>query len=185
MFTSRASASTFSGCAYSLSIRSRTRRSRARSARRCAWTRARRHSGLHMRTLPFGVRLPFQRRLRASGVPAQAGLRDSSGTESGLMTVQRGPGGGPGGRPAGQALPLWCTAAFLMGGRDVGPHGRIDTRTAQRTSWMRTRLPAGSRNAQSRTPYGCSVGSWTTSVSPACTFSNVASRSGVASRIQP
>jgi hypothetical protein len=28
---------------------------------------------------------------------------------------------------------------------------------------MRIRLPAGSRKAQSRTPYGCSVGSWTTS----------------------
>ena len=33
----------------------------------------------------------------------------------------------------------------------------------QRSSWMRTMLPAGSRRAQSRTPYGCSVGSWTTS----------------------
>ena len=28
---------------------------------------------------------------------------------------------------------------------------------------MRIRLPAGSQKAQSRTPYGCSVGSWTTS----------------------
>ena len=34
---------------------------------------------------------------------------------------------------------------------------------------MRIRLPAGSRKAQSRTPYGCSVGSWTTSAPPACT----------------
>jgi hypothetical protein len=30
---------------------------------------------------------------------------------------------------------------------------------------MRIRLPAGSRTAQSRTPYGCSVGYWTTSPS--------------------
>jgi hypothetical protein len=28
---------------------------------------------------------------------------------------------------------------------------------------MRIRFPAGSRTAQSRTPYGCSVDSWTTS----------------------
>src|SRR4029077_5509555 len=49
-------------------------------------------------------------------------------------------------------------------------------RLHERTSWMRTMLPAGSRSAQSRTPYGCSVGSWTTSTSPACTFSNVPSR---------
>jgi hypothetical protein len=57
--------------------------------------------------------------------------------------------------------------------------------SAQRSSWMRTRLPAGSRKAQSRTPYGCSVGSWTTSASLACTFSKVPSRSEVANRIQP
>ena len=31
-------------------------------------------------------------------------------------------------------------------------------------------LPAGSRKAQSRTPYGWSVGSWTTSASPASSF---------------
>ena len=60
-----------------------------------------------------------------------------------------------------------------------------DCRTAQRSSWMRTRLPAGSRKAQSRIPYGCSVGSWTTSASPACTLSKVPLRSAVASRIQP
>ena len=36
-------------------------------------------------------------------------------------------------------------------------------RTAQGSSWMRIRLPAGSRKAQSRIPYGCWVGSWTTS----------------------
>ena len=33
----------------------------------------------------------------------------------------------------------------------------------QLTSWMRIRLPAGSRTEKSRTPHGCSVGSWTTS----------------------
>lgn len=76
-------------------------------------------------------------------------------------------------------------AVFFAGGRDAGRHGRIDDRTAQRISWMRIRLPAGSRKAQSRMPYGCSVGSCTTSASPACTFSKVPSRSRVASRIQP
>ena len=42
---------------------------------------------------------------------------------------------------------------------------------------MRIRLPAGSRTAQSRTPHGWSVGSWTMSASRACSRSNVASRS--------
>ena len=37
--------------------------------------------------------------------------------------------------------------------------------------------------AQSRTPYGWSVGSWTTSASPACSRSNVPSRSSVARRM--
>ena len=45
---------------------------------------------------------------------------------------------------------------------------------------MRIMLPAGSRKAQSRTPHGWSVGSCTTSASPACSFSKVPSRSGVA-----
>ena len=58
-----------------------------------------------------------------------------------------------------------------------------DRRTAQRSSWMRIRLPAGSRKAQSRTPYGCSVGSWTTSASLACSRSKVPSRSLVARRM--
>ncbi len=57
---------------------------------------------------------------------------------------------------------------------------RCDRRTAHRSSWMRIRLPAGSRTAQSRTPYGCSVGSWTTSASLACSRSKVPSRSAVA-----
>ena len=57
---------------------------------------------------------------------------------------------------------------------------RARSASAQRSSWMRIRLPAGSRKAQSRTPYGCSVGSWTTSASPACSRSNVPSRSVVA-----
>jgi hypothetical protein len=49
--------------------------------------------------------------------------------------------------------------------------GRLRLRTlllqqgAQRSSWMRIRLPAGSRKAQSRIPYGWSTGSWTTSAS--------------------
>jgi hypothetical protein len=55
-----------------------------------------------------------------------------------------------------------------------------DRRTAQRSSWIRIRLAAGSRTAQSRTPYGCSVGSWTTSAPLACTRSKVPSRSLVA-----
>jgi Single-strand binding protein family len=65
------------------------------------------------------------------------------------------------------------------------PHGAVcagygfGRRMAQRSSWMRSRLPAGSRKAQSRTPYGCSVGSWTTSASPDCSRSKVPSRSSV------
>ena len=51
---------------------------------------------------------------------------------------------------------------------------------AQRRCWMRSRLPAGSRTAQSRTPYGCSIGSWTISAPLACTCSKVLSRSAVA-----
>src|SRR5205085_10707440 len=35
-------------------------------------------------------------------------------------------------------------------------------RTPQRSSWTRIRLPAGSRKAQSRMPYRCSIGSWIT-----------------------
>src|SRR5207248_1518705 len=47
-------------------------------------------------------------------------------------------------------------------------------------AWVkRTMLPAGSRNAQSRTPYGWSIGSWSTSPPPARMCSNVASQSGV------
>jgi SnoaL-like domain len=53
-------------------------------------------------------------------------------------------------------------------------------RTVQRSSLMRIRLPAGSRNAQSRIPYGCSVGSCTTSAPPASSLSKVPSRSLVA-----
>ena len=71
----------------------------------------------------------------------------------------------------------------------VGEHrpiGRRDKASEkhlrQRSSWMRTRLPAESRTAQSRTPYGCSVGSCTTSASPACSRSKAPSRSLVASR---
>ena len=62
--------------------------------------------------------------------------------------------------------------------------GRDERRSAQRSSWMRIRLPAGSRMAQSRTPHGWSVGSWTMSASPACSRSNVPSRSLVA-RLMP
>ncbi len=54
---------------------------------------------------------------------------------------------------------------------------------SQRSSWMRIRFPAGSRTAQSRTPYGWSVGSWTISTSLACSRSKVSSRSAVARRM--
>ena len=48
-------------------------------------------------------------------------------------------------------------------------------------SWlMRIMLPVGSRKAQSRTPQGWSIGSWTTSAPLACSRSNVPSRSSVA-----
>ncbi len=39
----------------------------------------------------------------------------------------------------------------LLHGAVCAGHGR-DRRTAQRSSWTRIRLPAGSRTAQSRTP---------------------------------
>ena len=42
---------------------------------------------------------------------------------------------------------------------------------------MRTRLPDGSRNAQSRAPQGWDAGSCSTSAPDARTFSNVVSRS--------
>ena len=57
--------------------------------------------------------------------------------------------------------------------------------SAQLSSWMRTMFPAGSRKAQSRIPYGCSVGSWTTSALIAWRCSKVPSRSLVANRIHP
>jgi hypothetical protein len=69
--------------------------------------------------------------------------------------------------------------------RYAAVHMGCDRRAAQCSSWMRIRLPAGSRKAQSRIPYGCSVGSWTTSALPACSRSKVPSRSLVARRIQP
>jgi len=74
----------------------------------------------------------------------------------------------------------WISASRYASVQSMAHHP-----AAQRSSWMRTRLPAGSRKAQSRIPYGCSVGSWTTSASPACSRSNVPSRSLVARRIQP
>src|SRR4051794_5160490 len=64
-------------------------------------------------------------------------------------------------------------------------HLRSSSMARQRSSWIRTRFPAGSRTAQSRVPHACSIGSCTISMSLAWTFSNVASRSGVASMIQP
>ena len=50
-------------------------------------------------------------------------------------------------------------------------------------SWRRIRLPAGSRKAQSRTPYGWSIGSWTTSAALACIRAKAPSRSLVARRM--
>ena len=44
---------------------------------------------------------------------------------------------------------------------------------------LRTRLPDGSRNAQSRAPHGWDTGSWSTSAPDARTFSKVVSRSSV------
>jgi hypothetical protein len=70
-----------------------------------------------------------------------------------------------GARPAG-ATPLWDWigdgAATVFSYQDATvvwrralPTARPDyCRTAQGSSWMRIRVPAGSRKAQSRTPYG-------------------------------
>jgi hypothetical protein len=61
-----------------------------------------------------------------------------------------------------------------------GGEGNSRAGQSQRASLMRTRLPAGSRRAQSRTPYGWSAGSWTTSAPLACSCANMPSRSSVA-----
>lgn len=70
------------------------------------------------------------------------------------------------------------------------PRGLMHARTARRPNrgapyfglrWVkRSMLPAGSRKAQSRTPYGWSIGSWSTSPPAARIRSNVASQSSVA-----
>ena len=60
--------------------------------------------------------------------------------------------------------------------------GSLACSSCQRSCWRRIRLPAGSRRAQSRTPYGWSIGSWTISAPLACSRSKVPSRSLVARR---
>ena len=92
---------------------------------------------------------------------------------------------------ASGAAPLTPQMTPYMGNLVSAPDGTrlctwLRSPTSQRSSWMRIRLPAGSRKAQSRMPYGCSVGSWTTSAaSLACSRPKVPSRSLVAKRIQP
>ena len=91
-----------------------------------------------------------------------------------------GPSGVRPGRPRG--------GLAARGRRRVSRRARAGPRSGrltQPTAWMRIMLPAGSRKAQSRIPYGWSVGSWTTSAPLACTRSKVPSRSVEANRIQP
>ena len=62
----------------------------------------------------------------------------------------------------------------------AGPRPELRWTGGDGQAWaMRTRLPEGSRKAQSRTPQGWEAGSWRTSAPDARTFSNVASRSSV------
>ena len=63
--------------------------------------------------------------------------------------------------------PQWPPGAALPGGYALGP------------CEIRTMLPEGSRNAQSRGPQDWSIGSWSTSAPDARTFSKVASTSSV------
>ena len=48
----------------------------------------------------------------------------------------------------------WLSAACGAGDCVSVFVAMLDRQRAQRSSWMRIRLPAGSRKAQSRTPYG-------------------------------
>src|SRR5215469_8552798 len=66
----------------------------------------------------------------------------------------------------------------LRGGTAI--HLNPGERRSHGLRWLnRTRLPDGSRNAQSLTPSGWSIGSCTTSPPPVWTCSKVASRSSV------
>src|SRR5204863_9381388 len=64
----------------------------------------------------------------------------------------------------------------IAGPAEVSTCHRLHRRRLQACA-MRTRLPDGSRKAQSRAPHGWDVGSWSTSAPDARTFSNVVSRS--------
>ena len=87
---------------------------------------------------------------------------------------------GPGAGHDGGRIVFEGTPADLVADR-LHPHRRAPRGVRQPfEGWLiRTSLPAGSRNAQSRTPYGWSIGSWMTSAPDARIVSNVASTSPV------
>ena len=173
----------------------------------------RRHEALHERAVGLvdqplrlgGDRAEHQRALARAGDPGehrQPALRDLDADvlevvharavhADHVVAVGAGGCGRPRAGPRGRAHGVSIRRRYGAGrgrGRGRSPRrGELPAPPAprdQRSSWMRIRLPAGSRTAQSRTPYGCSVGSWTTSASLACTRSNAPSRSWVASRMR-
>jgi RNA polymerase sigma factor (sigma-70 family) len=124
--------------------------------------------------------------------PAIAALIDAEAPAGVRSALRPGRSRLPRPRPGRRDLPAcpvrdpapW-TRALVSAPPGTGPCTWPRSPAAQRSSWRRIRLPAGSRKAQSRIPYGCSTGSWTTSASLACSRSKVPSRSLVARRIQP
>src|SRR4051795_247206 len=129
--------------------------------------------------------------LQRCGAGVQCGADEAvDGARLGNHERQREPTE-PGGRRLGSPdtqLPVQVKGGGVERGSGIGVRHLQDDGVDgghQRTSWIRTRLPAGSRTAQSRTPYGWSVGSWTISASLDCSCSKVPSRSLVASRMLP
>ena len=122
-----------------------------------------------------------QRALARAGHPGEHGEPPLGDLDADVLEVVD-----PGARAPGSRRGRGSRARCPRAG---GPRPRAGSR--QRPSaagaadcWIRIMLPAGSRTAQSRTPYGWSIGSWTTSTPLACSRSKVAARSAVA-RMRP
>jgi hypothetical protein len=100
-----------------------------------------------------------------SSPPVPAGAGSSSSTSLQGRLQRRGAGSAGGGVSGHEAVDR---AAHERSRVSTSRYASVQFMAAdpQRSSWMRIRLPAGSRKAQSRTPYGCSTGSWTTSARP-------------------
>ncbi len=112
--------------------------------------------------------------------PARAGSREctctspaATGPRPGSTGTSASPSFPP---PPPNSPPPACTYSAWT----CRPRPNAIGQRAQLSSLIRIRVPAGSRKAQSRTPYGCSAGSWTTSAPLACSRANAPSRSAVA-----